>query len=224
MSLKTLLFVTFLTFIFHQSFSQRNFEEYNLLGFNGGITFFDIETSNFQTKQRTGFVGGFTTRGTFYNDFDLIYGINFVSNQLSILAMDANIPNSKSTYLNYSIQGVQITFMASYNIIRHHLTLEAGPVLYVNGKMKLKSENFSDHIIDGYQTLKATDIENISKVNFHVLGGLSTGIRNFRLSAHYQYGVSNTLRALNDRDIEKSNAGSFKGNSTSFILLATIYL
>ena len=222
MSLKTLVFVTVLLFIFQQSYSQRHFEEYNLLGFNGGVTFFDLETSNFQTKQRTGFAGGLTTRGTFYGGFDLIFGINFVSNQLAILSHDpAN--SSNPLFIEYSIQGAQITFLTSYNVIRHHLTLEVGPILNINGKMAVKNDNHKDYIIEGYQSLKASDIEQINKVNFHVMGGISTGIRNFRLGAYYQYGVSNTLNALNDKDIEKSN-GAFKGNSTSFILLATIYL
>ena len=97
MSLKSLVFVTVSLFIFQQAYSQRHFEEYNLLGFNGGVTFFDLETSNFETKQRTGFVGGLTTRGTFYGGFDLIFGINFVSNQVAILSRD--VSNEGSTPL-----------------------------------------------------------------------------------------------------------------------------
>ena len=223
MSLKTLLVVTVSVLIFQASSAQNNFEEYNLLGFNGGVTFFDIMTSNFQTKQEIGFVGGFTTRGTFFNSFDLIYGINFISNQVGILSKDSAILPGKDQYVGYNIQGAQITFLASYNVVRHHLTIEVGPVLNINGKMKLKNDSLGDSIIDGYETLKASDIQNISKVNFHVLGGVSTGIRNVRLSAHYQYGVTNMFKALNDRDIEKST-GTFKGNSSSYIFLATIYL
>ena len=223
MSLKTLLVVTFLALFFQRANSQNNFEEYNLLGFNGGVTFFDITTSNFESKQGTGFVGGFTTRGTFYDNFDLIYGINFVSNQLSILSKDSATPSAKEQYVGYTIQGVQITFLASYNLVRHHFTIEVGPVFNINGKMKLNSDALGDNIIANYQTLKASEIQNISKVNFHVLGGISTGIRNVRLSAHYQYGVTNTFKALNDQDIEK-DSNTFKGNSSSYILLATIYL
>lgn len=223
MSLKSLLFVTVLLCVFQQSFSQNNFEEYNLLGFNGGMTFFDIDTPNFETKQRTGFVGGLTTRGTFYNNFDLIFGINFVSNQLAILSSDPSSPTTPDRYIEYSIQGAQITFLASYNIIRHHLTLEAGPILSVTGKMNLENDAYGDNIIAGYDTLKASDIEQISKINFNVQGGLSTGIRNVRIGAYYQYGVTNTFKALNDREIEKSK-GTFEGNTAFIILLATLYL
>ena len=223
MSLKSLLFVTVLLLVFQQSFSQNNFEEYNLLGLNGGLTFFDIDTPNFLTKQRTGFVGGLTTRGTFYGGFDLIYGVNFVSNQIAILSSDASLPTNPDRYIEYGIQGVQITFLASFNVIRHHLTLEAGPILSVTGKMNLKNDNYGDYIIAGYETLKASDIEQISKVNFNVQGGLSTGVRNVRLSAHYQYGVTNTFNALNDREIEKAK-GTFEGNTSSIIILATLYL
>jgi hypothetical protein len=223
MSRKSLVIITVSLLIFQQAYSQRNFEEYNLLGFNGGVTFFDLETANFETKQRTGFVGGLTTRGTFYGGFDLIFGINFVSNNVAILSRDTLNPNGNPLFIEYSIQGAQITFLTSYNVIRHHLTLEVGPILSINGKMAVKNDNYKEYVIEGYQALKASDIEQINKVNFHVMGGISTGIRNFRLGAYYQYGVSNTLNALNDKDIEKSR-GAFKGNSTSFILLATIYL
>lgn len=219
MSLKILLFVTFSLFLFQHSAAQRNYQYYNRLGFQGGFTLFDISTSDLNTKQGTGFIFGFTTRGSFYNKFDLIYGINFLNNKIEILGR--NPENSSETQdIDYTIQGAQVTFIGSYNIVRHHLSIEAGPILNINGKMKLDSNKFEEYILDGYNELKAEEIQDISKINFHLAGGITAGLENFRISAQYQYGVTNMLNKLNDKNLENSN---FKGNSTTIVLLAVMY-
>lgn len=219
MSLKNLLFVTLVFLFFQKSFSQRNFDHYNRLGLTAGLSLFDINTSNFNTKQGTGFAAGFTTRGAFRNDFDLIYGLDFFSNKVEIFGRDAN--NSFETqYIDYKLQGVQIKFLGSYNIIRHHLSLEFGPVLNVSGKLKVDSSQFEDYILDGYDNLKATDIEGIAPVNFLVMGGISGGLESFRVGVQYQYGVTNMLNKLNDKELEYSD---FKGNSSNILISLYVY-
>ncbi|MDT0555590.1 outer membrane beta-barrel protein [Patiriisocius hiemis] len=219
MSLSKLSFVTiFFLFVIQFGFAQRNYDDYNKLGLTGGITLFDISTTDLVTEQGTGFTGGFTARGAFRNQFDLIYGINFINSNIGVAARDITGLDQQS--LEYTIQGVQINFLGSYNIIRHHLSIEFGPLLQVNGKMKLQSERFEGYIIDGYNTITARDIEDISKVNFRVLGGITAGIEGVRLSAQYQYGVSNMLSALNDKNLENTN---FEGNSSTIVLGAAIY-
>src|SRR5690606_34351619 len=84
MSLKSLCLVIFFLFFFQQTFAQRNFDGYNFLGVQGGITFFDIQTDDLVTKQQTGFTAGFTTRGAFRNNFDLIYGVSFQSASIAV--------------------------------------------------------------------------------------------------------------------------------------------
>ena len=75
--------------------------------------------------------------------------------------------------------------------------------------------------MDGYDTLKATDIENISPVNFLVAGGITGGLESFRASVQYQYGITNMLNKLNDQDLEYSD---FKGNSSTIIIALLIYI
>lgn len=222
MSLRNLTFVTFTCLIFTTVQAQRNFDDYNLLGFQGGFTLFDITTSDLITKQSGGLMAGFTTRGSFRNQFDLIYGITFFNNTIEIQGSQGGIvPGNFDTQLiNYTIQAVQINFLGSLNLVQHHLSLEFGPVLNVNGRMKLDSDMFENYIIDGYSTIRATDIEDISKVNFRVMGGLTAGLENFRLTAQYQYGVTNMLSNLNDLDLEFSD---FEGNSSTFVLGAVFY-
>lgn len=216
MSLKNILFVTFSLLFFQQSFSQRNYESYNRMGLQGGFTLFDITTSDFVTSQESGVMGGFTTRGAFYNNFDLIFGINYLSNNVGIQGSKGG----NKQFIDYSIQSAQINFLGSYNIIKHHLSLEFGPILNINGKMKLKRSGFDDYIIEGYNTLRADEIQDISKINFHLTGGITAGIENFRLSAAYQYGVTNMFNKLNDKDLENTD---FEGHSSSIVVLAIFY-
>ncbi len=224
MSLKNLAFVTFTLFFIITSQAQRNYGSYNRLGLKAGLTLFDIKTSDFKTKQASGFIGGFTTRGSFYNGFDLIYGINFFSNNIEVLAVNTGgiNPQNIQEYVDYSIEGVQVNFLGSYNIIRHHLSLEFGPLLNVSGKMKLKSEDtYGNYILDNDDLiLRASQIQDVSKVNFLVMGGLTAGLENFRLWGQYQYGVTNMLKNLNDKGLIKTD---FKGNSTTLIFGAVFY-
>lgn len=169
-------------------------------------------------------MGGFTTRGSFYEAFDLIYGINFFSNNIEILAVSAGgiNPQPIEEYLDYSLQAVQINFLGSFNIVKHHLSLEFGPVLNVNGKLKLKDEDtYGNYILDNDDLiLRANQIEDISKVNFRVMGGLTAGLESFRLWGQYQYGVTNMLKNLNDKGLPKTD---FKGNSSTLIFGAVFY-
>ena len=219
MSLKRLIFATLSLFLVKEAYSQRNFDQYNRLGITGGYTLFDITTSDFTTTQAGGFIAGFTTRGAFRNNFDFIYGLSFYSNKVEIVGKNPS-NNFETQFIEHNLQGVQINFLGSYIIIMDHLSLEFGPILNVSGKMKVTSKNFEDYIIDGYETLKAKDLENVSPVNFNLMGGITGGIENVRASVQYQYGVTNMLNKLNDKDLEYSN---FKGNSSIIIFSLVVY-
>lgn len=216
MSLKNLLFVTVLLLVFCQSFAQRNYNQYNLLGINGGVTFFDINTSDFNTEQNTGFIFGFTTRGGFRNEFDLIFGINYFNNSIGIAASSGG----DRQYVDYTIQGAQLKFLGSYNIVQHHLSVEFGPIFNLNSKMTLDNDRYENYIVEGYSSLKAQDIQDISKFHFHLAGGITAGLESFRLTAQYQYGLTNILKNLDDQNLENSD---FKGNSSTIILMVIIY-
>ncbi|QQX77622.1 MULTISPECIES: hypothetical protein [Aequorivita] len=217
MSLKKLIFATLFLFSIQQSFAQRNYDGYNFLGIQGGITFFDIITDDLVTQQKEGFTAGFTTRGAFRNDFDLIYGLSFQSASVGVEGRGL-LGNTEN--IGYTIQGVQLNFLGSYNIIVKHLSLEFGPIFDINGKMKLEDDKYEDYILTGYNTLTAADIQDISKFNVRLAGGLTAGLEHFRVSAQYQYGVTNMLGSLNDKGLENED---FKGNSSTIVLAAVIY-
>ena len=216
MNFKRLIFASFCLFFFQQTFAQRNYEGYNFLGIQGGISFFDIQTDDLVTKQEMGFTAGFTTRGAFRNDFDLIYGLSF---QNSSVGVEGSLGGDTQN-ISYTIQGAQINFLGSYNIVVKHLSIEFGPVFSINGKMKLDRDEYEDYILTGYQELTAKDIQDISRFNVRLAAGLTTGLEHFRISAQYQYGLTNILGGLNGNDLENDN---FKGNSSTIIVSGVIY-
>ncbi len=212
MNFKRIIFVSFCLFFFQQTFAQRNYEGYNFLGIQGGLSFFDIQTDDLVTKQKEGFIAGFTTRGGFRNDFDLIYGISFQSESVGV---EGSSPLGSDTQsIGYTIQGAQINFLGSYNIVMKHLSVEFGPVFSINGKMKLDRDEYEDYVLTG------KDIQDISRFNVRLAAGLTTGLEHFRISAQYQYGLTNMLGGLNGNDLENDD---FKGNSSTIIVSGVIY-
>jgi len=216
MSLKNLFLVTLFLAFFNTTNAQHVREDYNLLGLQGGVTLFNIETNHFNTKQGTGFALGFVTRGDFYNNFDLEYGITFFQNELGILGRDFTSPINgfDERYIDYTLSSVQVKFLGSYNLVGHYLSLDFGPILNVNGKLKPNQEAQENYVLDGYETLKASDIENISRVHLHVAGGITVGLTHFRLNVQYQYGVTNVFNRFNDSEAlaTAKPEGGFKGN------------
>jgi hypothetical protein len=74
--------------------------------------------------------------------------------------------------------------------------------------------------LEGYSTLRAQDVQDVSPLNFRISGGITGGFKSFRVSALYQYGLTNMLGKLNDKGFEKT---SFKGNSSTIIFSGTVY-
>ena len=225
MSLKNLVFVT-LSFLFLQTaVAQRYFQHSNHIGLSGGLAIFDIDTNNFVTEQGGGYMIAFNTRGAFYNNFDMIYGINFVQTNVGILGR--NVTNAGSAlqtqFIDYTLPSAQIKLLMSYRIIGDHLSIEAGPMLNVNGKMKLQRNGFDDYVLEGYTSLRAKDIENVSRVNGRLAAGITAGITNFRLSAQYQYGFTNVFNRLNDVEGIEKTTGTFEGNTSTILLMAQFY-
>lgn len=213
------LFLALFFTSFHLT-AQKNFKEFNLIGLSVGLTSFNINTSDFKTSQRDSYMFGFQMRGNVYNNFDMIYGIAFYDTKVAVSAM--NTANSgQRRDLEYNLQSAQISVLWGYKVIREHLSIEAGPVLNISGKLTLKDTQFENYIIDGYSTVRAVDLENVSPVNFHLAGGLTAGFRNFRVFGQYQYGVTNMLNKLNKQNLEKNN---FKGNSSLLTVGVTAYL
>lgn len=211
MALHKIFLVFLFLFLSLQVFSQRRFsgDQYNRLGLQGGITYGGIVSSSIPTVDRKGFTAGFTTRANTYENLIVIYGVNFYqfNPAVSLVAPGSTIAEE----IEFELTGVQLNLFGGYKVIGEHLSIHGGPVLQLNGKWKPEAA-YEDYTVEGY-AITASDLENISPVNFNVAGGLSTGFRSFKLWVQYQYGITNIFRRLNTAELQQkdSRAANLKG-------------
>lgn len=191
------------------SFAQYGYRDSNRIGIFGGVNQFTLNTNNFQTKPGTGWNAGLSMRGNFYNDWDMVYAMQFSQNNFSVATNSGFIAEDT----NYKLSSAQISLLFSYKIIENHLSVEIGPLLQINGKLNV-DKNKENNIISG-TTLLAKDIVDISQFNFYPVIGITAGVRHVRLNVSYQYGVNNMLGNLNDKNLGysfKGNPGILNGN------------
>ena len=186
-------------------FSQYGYRDGNRIGISAGISQTTLFTNNFDAKPELGFAGGLSVRGNYYNNWSMIYGMQFFSNNFSL----------ESTFdqkIKYNLQGVQVRLLLSYNLVEDHVSLDFGPVLQINGKLKVSASDESK-IING-TLLQASQIADISPVSGNFYLGVSAGGKVVRAVIFYEYGFTNLLNKLNkDDSLQALNNGeSFKGN------------
>ena len=185
--------------------AQYNNLDGNRIGISGGINQSTLMSSNFSTKPGNGFAGGLSVRGNYYDNWSMIYGMQFFVNKFSL---ESNYKQD----IDYSLSGVQIRLLMSYNIIKDHFSVDFGPVLQVNGKMSISGAD-ENKILNG-TFLKANDIVDVSKINGNAYVGISAGGKVVRALVFYQYGFSNIFGNLNSQDNLTLLNGNqkFKGN------------
>ncbi|WP_264520010.1 PorT family protein [Flavobacterium sp. N1994] len=186
-------------------FAQYGYRDGNRIGLSAGISQTTLFTNNFDVKPEMGFAGGLSIRGNYYNNWSMIYGMQFFANNFSL----------ESTFnqnLKYSVQGVQIRLLLSYNVVKDHVSVDFGPVLQINGKLQLPSSD-ENKIIKG-TLLKASQITDVSPVSGNFYLGCSAGSKTIRALIFYEYGFTNLLNKLNnDSSLQAlNNNNSFKGN------------
>lgn len=183
--------------------AQYGYRDSNRIGITIGVNQFSLNTKNFQTKSELGWNGGLSVRGNFYNDWDMVYSIQFSENNFSVATKNLILMNEE---VRYKLPSAQIALQLSYILIEDHLSVELGPIVQVNGKFKIDSNN-ENNIIAG-TTLLAKDIVDISKFNFYPTVGITAGAKHFRVNVSYQYGVNNMLANLNSKNL----GYNFNGN------------
>ena len=223
--MKYLLLIAWLlvtsTTIYGQSY--RNAGNYNRIGLQGKVALMDIDTKNFDVQGDTGFLAGFTTRGNVYNNWGMVYGIDLLSTAVTVQTSALDQLTSEDT--QYNIIGAQLNLLLSYNLIANHLAVDLGPALLVNSKMKLDNSRQNTNIVSGYNTLTASDIQEISRVNGFGIIGLTGGFEHVRLTLQYQYGFTNILNNLNEQNLViDDNERDFKGNASIIAAGVVFYL
>lgn len=205
------LFLTSVLFLFALSvFSQYNYRDSNRIGITVGVNQFTLNTNNFTTNPELGWNAGLSMRGNFYDNWDMVYAMQFSENNFT-LATDK--PFFGKEDVNQKLASAQISLQLSYKFIENHLSIEFGPLVQINGKLKTDS-NKENNTISGTDLL-VKNISDISTFNFYPTIGITAGVRHFRLNISYQYGVNNMLGNLNNKDLGidfKGNPGILNGN------------
>jgi hypothetical protein len=187
------------------TYAQYGSRDGNRIGISVGVSQTNLFTDNFSAKPETGFAGGLSVRGNYYNNWSMIYGMQFFSNNFSLeTALNQDV--------KFNMQGVKVKLLFSYNLVEDHVSLDFGPVLQINGKMKVASSD-ENRILKG-TLLQADQILDISPVSGNAYLGISAGSRTIRAVVFYEYGFTNILNKLNKDDALKllNNGDEFKGN------------
>ncbi|MES2411050.1 MAG: PorT family protein [Bacteroidota bacterium] len=198
-------FSILLLFITTFGFAQYGRRDGNRIGISAGLSQTTLFTDNFDAKPEMGFAGGLSVRGNYYNNWSMIYGMQFFSNSFSL-------ESTLNQKIKYNVQGVQVRILFSYNVVEDHVSLDFGPVLQINGKLQLPTST-EDMIIKG-TLLKADQIIDVSPISGNFYLGVSGGNKTIRAVLFYEYGFTNFLNKLNkDEGLQALNNGdSFKGN------------
>ena len=111
-------------------FSQYGYRDSNRIGITLGVNQFSLNTNNFQTKPGSGWNGGLSMRGNFYNNWDMVYGMQFSENNFMVATN--NLLTLKED-VNYKLSSAKISMLLSYVIIDNQLSIEFGPTVQING-------------------------------------------------------------------------------------------
>lgn len=212
-------FLAFLiTFITISISAQHGYRDSNRIGISGGITQLSLFSEQFNVTPGKGWIGGLSLRGNYYNNWQGVYGMHFTDSNFSLQAT-----NNKD--INFKLSAAQIYFVFSYMVIENHLTLEIGPVLQINGKLKVSDDDKKLFLKDS-PLLQAEDILNITKINGNLYAGVSAGVKNFKVHVSYQYGFNNIMNNLNKSQELKVQNGNqrFRANLGLLSAMLIVYL
>ena len=79
------IFSAFLLMLSATAFAQYGYRDGNRIGISAGISQTTLFTNNFDAKPEMGFAGGLSVRGNYYNNWSMIYGMQFFYNNFSIM-------------------------------------------------------------------------------------------------------------------------------------------
>ena len=197
---------------------------YNRLGIQAGVNHFNIITNDFQVTPKISWTAGFTTRASFYENWQFVYGVNFYDFKLDIEGREKVELTSPLQAIEYNMIGVQGNFFASYKLYEHYLSAEVGPVVQVNGKLDARQDKELWYI--GNYNINAIDIEKISAFNVNLAVGLSGGMETLKFWVQYQYGLNNMLKGLDDEGLSEKDPGmtNLKGHMSMVAGGITIFL
>lgn len=203
-------FFTTVFLVFTSSiFAQYNYRDGNRIGISAGVSQTSLFTSNFDTKPEIGFAGGLSVRGNYYNNWSMIYGMQFFYNKFAI---ESTSLTSSEKQTDFNLQGVQIRLLLSYNVIEDHVSIDFGPVLQINGKLNVADKDENNRL--NGTSIMAKQIVDVAPINGNFYAGISAGGKVIRAVIFYEYGFTNLFGKLNnDDDLKLLNGNEkFKAN------------
>ena len=197
-------------------FSQYGRRDANRIGITAGVNQFTLNGSNFNNKAGLGWNAGLSVRGNFYNDFDMVYAMQFSENTFTV----STIKTIAKEEVKYKLDGAQFALQLSYKIIENNLSVEIGPTVQIHGKFTIDKDNEdNDVMLDNGTSVKAKKLTDIAMFDFYPSVGITAGVRHLRANIQYQYCVNNMLGHFNSNN---SSYSSFKANpgilSANFII------
>jgi len=213
-----LLTVSLFCFVTTSGITQnyRSRGDYNRLGLQAKYVLYDIETDDINISGEGGFLGGLATRGKIYNNWGAIFGVDFFSVNFEV---EGNIPQN----IDYNLIGVQVNVWPSYNIIGQHLSIEAGPSLQINSRLRLDDNSQENAILQAPVSVNAEELQEISRIVPLIGIGLSGGFERVRFTVHYQYGLTNIFNRFNDQNNGTATT-NFDGNVSAIAGGLIVYL
>lgn len=104
--------LTILAILFLASFSyaQHGYRDSNRIGISGGITSLDLLSDQFNAKPGQGWLASLSLRGNYYNNWQMVYGMNFTDSNFSLQSVSG-------TEIDYKLSAVQVHLVGSYMVI-----------------------------------------------------------------------------------------------------------
>lgn len=216
--MKKLLIITLIT-LTGSVWAQHGYRDGNRIGIYGGVNYTSLMTSDFNTKPEMGWAAGMQVRGNYYNDWSMIFGMQFFESNFAV-ETHSLLLQSKDVKCKY--MGAQIRLLFSYNVVKDHVSIDFGPVLQVNDKLKIDSDD-ETNIVDG-TALTMKQITDITKINGNAYLGFSAGNKRVRVLVNYQYGVNNILNNLNKKEeIKAANNNSTLSGHTGVLSCQVLF-
>ena len=195
----------------------------NGFSIQGGATLFDIITDNFETSQGVGFLGGLhATVDLPHKWYNVSLGMLFSQNNIGISARPALLSTQRD-FIDFKVLAVQLNPLFHIKLLPKHITIQLGPSFQYNGELELDDRAQEGYFITNYTNLRADDITPISQINVNGVLGVSLGFKNFKVKAQYFYGFTNTLKNLDDEDLNTlGGASEFEGNTSVLVVGAEL--
>lgn len=219
MNFKASLILVAINLLFVTTTTAQRYRVQNGLRFYGGLTNYNIQTSDFTTSNQNGWlIGAAAVVDLEHKWYNVSYNIQLAQNKLDISAFAAG--TSQDEFVNHKLFTAQIALLGHLKIIGKNLTIDAGPMIQYNGDLDIEDSSKENYIVSGYNTLTLKDLSEVSRFNVNSAIGVSAGFDRISLRAQYIYGFTNMLNKLNKQNFAENS--DFRGNQSMLVFSAMV--